>query len=192
MRALTSGFLCIFAFCARGVLAEGRMAQSPWLPDAVFFQGAAGEHTHAYCGGAQWRLRESLSLGRDMYVSAHLEVVLGRWRAQTAFDSDAHHWTNQISVIPTIRLKSNIAPSWYVDTGVGPSYLSPRFHNKDKSFSSRFQFRSHVGLGIRTNAGSERAVHHDVEFRVEHFSNAGYVKPNPGVNLFAIRYTYLF
>jgi lipid A 3-O-deacylase len=192
MRALISGLPYVFAMCATGATAAERVAQSRWLPDAVFFQGAAGEHTHAYCGGAQWRLHEPLNIGRDVSATAHLEVVLGRWRAQTSFDSDAHQWTNQIGAVPTIRLKSSFLPSWYVDTGVGPSYLSPRFRNKDKSFSSRFQFRSHFGVGIQMSAGTKRAVHHDVEFRIEHFSNAGYVKPNPGVNLFAIRYTYLF
>jgi lipid A 3-O-deacylase len=192
MRALISGFLGVFALWATGATATERVAHSRWLPDAVFFQGAAGEHTHAYCGGAQWRLREFLNIGRHVHATAHLELVVGRWRAQTAFNSDAHQWTHQVGAVPTIRIKTNSLSGWYVDSGVGPSYVSPRFRNKDKSFSSRFQFRSHFGLGIQMSAGSERAVHHDVELRIEHFSNAGYVKPNPGVNLFAVRYTYLF
>jgi hypothetical protein len=41
-------------------------------------------------------------------------------------------------------------------------------------------------------AGGERAGHHDVELQIEHFSNGGDEKPNPSVNLFAIRYKYLF
>jgi hypothetical protein len=121
MRVLISGFLCVFALCGTAATATERKAQSRLLPDAVFFQGGAGEHTHAYCGGAQWRLRESLNIGRDVYATAHLEMVLGRWRAQTAFNSDAHQWTNQIGAVPTIRVKSNLLPGWYVDTGVGPS-----------------------------------------------------------------------
>jgi lipid A 3-O-deacylase len=192
MRAFAIGFFLTFTFLACDRVFAQSGSRLTWIPDAVFLQDAAGEHTHAYCGGVQWRLRESLRIGHHMDVSSRFEVVAGRWRAQTSFDSDAHRWTNQIGLVPTIRLVSNSLPDWYIDTGVGPSYLTPRFHNKDKSFSSRFQFRSHIGIGIQIGTGSNRRRHHDIAFRIEHFSNAGYVKPNPGVNLAAVRYTYSF
>lgn len=192
MCAIARHLLCAIGLCtASGAIAQG-VTQTSWLPDAVFVQGAAGEHTHAYCGGAQWRLREAMQIGSDLSATAHLELVAGRWRAQTSPDGDAHRWTNQFGAVPTIRVRSTRLPGWYLDVGVGPSYLTPRFRNQDKTFSSRFQFRSHLGLGIQMGGRSAGAIRHDFEIRIEHFSNAGYEQPNPGVNLIAFRYTYLF
>lgn len=192
MRIFKSGLLLVSSLCVAGSAFAQSIAPASRLPDAVFIQAGAGEHTHAYCGGAQWRLRDPVQLGRHGSAAVHLELVAGRWRAQTSFDTDARQWTNQVSIVPTVRLKLNALPGWYVDTGVGPGVISPRFRNADKSFSSRFQFRSHLGVGFQIEGGASRRVHHDLEFRVEHFSNAGYVQPNPGVNLYAVRYTYLF
>ena len=46
--------------------------------------------------------------------------------------------------------------------------------------------RDHLGIGYRFGARKE----HDVSFRAQHLSNAGYRNPNPGINLLLLRYQY--
>ncbi len=168
------------------------VTQAAWLPDAVFVQSSAGEHTRSLSGGLQWRWHRIIHVSDNAQIAGYLEATFGRWRAHTKFDSDAHQWTNQLSVVPTLRLTATPMHGWYVDAGVGPSYLSPKFLNKDKFFSTRFQFRSHVGVGYQWGTNTRQDYRHDLAVRAEHFSNAGYATPNPGVNLFAIRYTRVF
>lgn len=76
----------------------------------------------------------------------------------------------------------------YVDAGVGPSWVAPLYQNGGKRFSTKFNFRSHLAAGARLPG----TVEHDLSLRLEHFSNAGIRRPNPGVNLVAVRYTRQF
>jgi lipid A 3-O-deacylase len=182
--------ISVLGICS--VVQAQHVNHSSWLPDAIFAQSAVGEHTRSFTSGLQWRWHRIVRISGSTHVSGYLETTIGRWRVQTEFDSNAHRWTNQLSVVPTLRLTATPLHGWYADAGVGPSYLTPKFHNKDKSFLTRFQFRSHVGVGYQWGVNVRQDHHNDIAIRVEHFSNAGYAAPNPGVNLFAVRYTYIF
>jgi lipid A 3-O-deacylase len=174
--------------CASINSAAQEFDRSPWRPNAVFTQVAGAEHTRSVSGGFQWRWRNGWGLSDRLQLDGYIESEFGRWRTQTERGSNRSAWTNQLSVVPTLRLtKLTATPSlrWYADIGVGPSYLTPKFHNHDTLFSTRFQFRNHLGIGMQWGT----SVRHDIALRGEHFSNAGYKRPNPGVNLIAVRYT---
>jgi len=49
-------------------------------------------------------------------------------------------------------------------------------------------FGDHIALGLRLGDRQE----HELQLRVEHFSNAGLRKPNPGENFGQVRYVWRF
>jgi hypothetical protein len=64
----------------------------------------------------------------------------------------------------------------YLEMGISPALIS-RYQFEQRDFGGPFQFVSHVGLGYRFNSRFE------LEYRIQHMSNAGLETPNPGVNL---------
>ena len=62
------------------------------------------------------------------------------------------------------------------------------FRSRDRSFSTEFNFQSHLAVGYTLGARGE----HDLALRIEHFSNAGIRSPNPGMEFASLRYTYRF
>jgi len=69
----------------------------------------------------------------------------------------------------------------YVEAAVGFHMLSSHQITTGRIFSTRFQFGDHLGAGIRFGA-------HDVGVRIQHLSNGGIARPNPGINFLVLRY----
>ena len=90
--------------------------------------------------------------------------------------------------MPTLRLTGWSERGWYGEIGSGPAMLMPVFRIRDRSFSTEFNFQSHLALGYTLGAQAE----HDIGLRIEHFSNAGIRSPNPGMDFVSLRYTYRF
>jgi lipid A 3-O-deacylase len=170
------------------VAAAQESARPDWWPDALFAQAGIGEHAGSISTGVQWNWHRLWPAWEGAHVSARIEATLGRWRAQTDTLSDHQEWATQVSVGPAMRLLSHSKAGWYLEAGLGPSAITPRFHRNDTELSTRFQFRSHVGVGLAWGSHGR----HDVGLRLEHFSNAGLRQPNPGVNWLALRYTVAF
>jgi len=74
------------------------------------------------------------------------------------------------------------------EIGSGPAMLMPVFRSRNCSFSTEFNFQSHLALGYTPGLHEE----HDIALRIEHFSNAGIRDPNPGMDLASVRYAYRF
>lgn len=101
--------------------------------------------------------------------------------------SDNHTWL--IGLTPTLRMRFDEGRSpWFVDGGVGVSVTDVIYRFKEKAFSTRFNFGSHVAVGY--SFGAQRAQ--EVSLRVQHFSNAGIKKPNPGDTFVQLRYAHAF
>lgn len=115
-----------------------------------------------------------------------MEAAIARWRTDVG-GATSSAWVSQLTLAPSLRVEREGSP-WYMDAGVGPSWIAPLYHNEEKRFSTQFNFRSHLALGYRLPA--RRAV--DVSLRVEHYSNAGIKRPNPGINLVGLRTTVHF
>ena len=64
----------------------------------------------------------------------------------------------------------------------------PVFQSRSRSFSTEFNFQNHLAVGYVLGERGE----HDFALRIEHFSNAGIRKPNPGMDFGSFRYTYRF
>jgi lipid A 3-O-deacylase len=107
------------------------------------------------------------------------EFAVAYWRAQHG-DPDSL-W--QLSATPMLRWwPSEI---FYAEVGVGATVLN-KTHFADKELSTAFQFGNHIGIGTRINGA------HRVGLRYSHFSNAGIKKPNPGLDLWTLTYTYRY
>ena len=152
-------------------------------PTSAFVQeGIGDQQTQAYVAGVTW----DLPWHRDLEVGTlgvNGEVAIGRWH--TNGRNNATSWPTQITLSPTLRFSPTIAPAWFVEAGVGPSYIVPLFKSGHKRFSTEFNFDDHLAVG-RVFGRSELSV------RLEHFSNAGISHPNPGENFAQIRYAYHF
>lgn len=159
---------------------EGSDRRAAWRPDAAFVQMTGGESTTTLNAGLQWNTRRRWMLAARLQAELFTEVCVGRWHATP---NDA----TQLTIAPSIRLQGRDS-RWYVDAGVGPSWIGPAFTHGDKTFSTTFNFRTHLATGYRM--GHKRQ--HDLSVRIEHFSNAGIEEPNPGLNLGGVRYTRRF
>lgn len=89
----------------------------------------------------------------------------------------------QLSAIPTLRWWP--VENFYVELGSGPTVFS-RTDFAGKDLGSAFQFGSHIGTGFLIEKS------HRIGIRYSHHSNANIKKPNPGLDLVELGYTYQF
>ena len=69
--------------------------------------------------------------------------------------------------------------------GSSPTYIS-RFAFDQRDFGIELQFTSHVGLSW------DITDYLQLSYRLQHMSNAGFAKPNPGLNMHMIGIMWLF
>jgi lipid A 3-O-deacylase len=164
---------------------EATSAQSAasLAPDRYFIQYSGGEGNRAQTIGLEWDWAHSRRRSAPTDRIIYWELGVGRW--ETEFPAGARSRSvTQFTVAAGVRIDLAKLPI-YVDGGIGPSWITPLFHGHNKTFSTKFNFRSHLSLGYEL-PGNAR----EVSVRVEHFSNAGIRHPNPGVNFWSIRYTH--
>lgn len=119
-------------------------------------------------------------------LRGHWDMYLSRW----SFDGIAGHDSALVlGVTPTLRLRPDQGRSaWFWEAGVGGTLANHRYRTAEREFSTRFNFASHLGVGI--NLGARRQ--HELLLSVEHLSNASIKKPNPGLNFVHLRYALHF
>ena len=120
-------------------------------------------------------------------IRTHLDVYLSDWVSTAAPPARRHN--TQLGVVPMARYRFADGQSpWFVEGGIGLSYLTATHHTPNGPFGSRWNFSDHLGLG--RNFGAHRQ--HDVSLQAKHVSNAGLRKPNPGETFVQIRYAHRF
>ena len=121
------------------------------------------------------------------HISLRWDIYLSEWRTYAA-PSGRRHFT-QAGVVPMFRYRFDRGASpWFVEGGVGLSYLSASYSNRVKEFSTQWNFSDHLGVG--RNFGIDRQ--HELGLYVKHVSNAGIKSPNPGETFVQLRYGYNF
>lgn len=168
--------------------ASARADERGWQPDAVFSQVGTGRATDSWSVGGQWHWKRAWALRESLILRGRWEIAVGRWRADLEERRRDESWVTQVSVVPTLRLTGWSGRGWYGEIGSGPAMLMPVFRSRHRSFSTEFNFQSHLALGYTLGPASQ----HDVGLRIEHFSNAGIRDPNPGMEIASLRYTYRF
>jgi len=161
----------------------------PSITDGIYAQyGRAGSKsdTNAYTLGVTRPMNFSSSLWGtqatgywDLYGTYHV--------SDNPRGDDFKTWL--VDLTPTFRLRFDEGRSnWFVDGGVGVSYTDVLYRSDVKSFSTRFNFGTHVAVGY--SFGERRAQ--EISLRVQHYSNASIKKPNPGENYVQLRYAHAF
>lgn len=157
------------------------LAQS--APPGIYVQGAKAEHSsHAFTVGVTlpWRDWETALWGGQL--RGYWDVSLSRW----ATDGPAgRRHTAVVEVTPSFRWTADAGRSpFFLDAGIGGTWSSRRYIAPGKVFSTRFNFATHLGAGYAF--GTRRQ--HEIQLRLQHLSNAGIKKPNPGENFLQLRY----
>lgn len=151
-------------------------------PDAVFLQAGIAEHAHAVSGGLSWDFGEHAILSVPFTVLG--EVSLGRWRSRPDGGAPADGFTD-FGLTPVLRYRIGQS-GLFVEAGIGVHYIGPRYENGDKRFSTHWNFGDHLAVGGRFGEGNR----HELALRLQHFSNGGVRKPNPGEDFLQLRYAY--
>ena len=160
-------------------------APETWAPSAVFLQAGNAGHTRQLTAGLRWDWARQWRLGPGR-LSGSNEGSLSAWSYQDG-DGRRTAWLGQLGVIPVFRYRPSDGGSpWFVEGGVGVTLTTTVYQTQHKRFSTRFNFGDHIAAG--RNFGPARA--HELALRIEHYSNAGIRRPNPGENFIQLRYAY--
>ena len=165
-------------------LAQSAVADTP----SVYLQaGRARGDTDALTLGATlpWR-----GFQRELWGSAvtgHWDLYVSRWSYDAVPGRGGH--STLLGVTPVLRLTPDQGRSaFFFEGGIGATYADKRYVTPDREFSTRFNFASHLGAGVRLGAQRQ----HELLLRVQHVSNAGIKHPNPGNNFVQLRYALHF
>lgn len=164
--------------------AADRMADTP----AIYVQaGRARGGTDALTLGATlpWQgFRRQLWGGE---LRGHWDFYVSRWSFDAAPGGSGH--STLLGITPVLRLTPDQGRSaFFVEAGIGATLADKRYQTPEREFSTRFNFASHLGAGLRLGVRRQ----HELALRVQHVSNAGIKHPNPGNNFVQLRYALHF
>lgn len=188
MKTRTTKSLCLGVLAA--LLAAGASPSHAldWKPDAVSLEAGAGTHGTRFAGaGLVWDW-DFERMRRKAELTAHTELLVNTWRAD-AIGGGENSYT-QLVLLPSLRMRlSRGASPWYIELGIGASYLDRLFATPHKQFSTRWNFYDMMGVG-HTLGGPDGK--HEIGMRWVHVSNGGLKKPNPGQDFLQLRYVARF
>mgnify|MGYP000070410195 CR=1 FL=1 len=108
------------------------------------------------------------------------EGSVSYWKADGS-RQPSHVW--QLSAMPFLRWW--VSERFFIEGGVGVTAFShTRF--ADETISTAFQFGDQIGVGFQMTQNSRLGL------RYAHFSNASIKRPNPGLDVVELGYTYTF
>ena len=182
LRSVVAATVAVAALAGAGV-ARAQALQ----PGGFFMQGGAGEDEVGVASvGVQWPLPwRKVALGGELSLQAELFGSL--WRAH-ALGGGRENFV-QLGLVPVLRYRLAQGRSpWFVEGGIGVSVTNKRFVTDSKTFSSSWNFSDNLAVGRSFGAQGRQ----EVSLRLQHTSNAGIKKPNPGLNLVMLRYASAF
>ena len=119
-------------------------------------------------------------------LGGYTEVDLGRWRTRGRISDDNF---TRFGVTPVLRLYPRaLGGSWFAEAGVGLNWISPKYRNDARVFSTTFNFGERIAVGRRFGEKQSR----EISLGFEHYSNADIKQPNPGENFVNLRFAYRF
>ena len=162
-------------------------AQASFTPTSVFLQGGTTGTTHGLTAGATWDWARHWPLGSGR-VTGYWEASASEWSYPSA-DGRRTAWLGQVGLVPVFRFRPDDGASpWFFEAGVGLTLTTSLYETDRKRFSTSFNFGDHLAAGRNFGQHSE----HELSLRVQHFSNGGIKRPNPGETFFQLRYAYRF
>ena len=142
--------------------------------------GQGNGRTSIIRAGVTWNWRDEWPAAQDWRLA-------GYWEAIAAYWENHEESTAELALTPVFRLQRGASRegSPYVEAAIG-FHLVQTHISAGRVFSTAFQFGDHIGIGYRFGKGGR----YDLGARVQHISNGGIRKPNPGFNLVVIRLQY--
>jgi lipid A 3-O-deacylase len=184
---LSAVSVALFAGLTAGSIAHAQNQDHAW---GIYGQIGAGLYSNAnphqstigVIGPLPWT-----SQFAGTKVTTYWDGYISQWRAASVAGGDSSY--TQLAFVPSARFRFDDGASrWFMDAGIGLSYLDGIYATPRHSFSTRFNFTEFISLG-RSFGDDNR---HEVSLRVQHYSNAGIKKPNPGENFVQLRYAVKF
>jgi lipid A 3-O-deacylase len=121
------------------------------------------------------------------FVGGYWDVSLAYWDS----DNDTSRSLYDLGLTPILRLQrdtelsNNVSP--FSEVGVGGHLLTDQ-EIGERDLSSRFQFGTHLGLGL----GFGDKGRYELMYRYQHLSNANTKSPNQAINLHLVSFGYAF
>lgn len=144
----------------------------------------SGTSTRAVTLGWRWPMQSSFWDGR---VTGAWDVYVSQWNTDATAGQDRRY--AQVGLVPMFRYRFDGGQSpWFVEAGVGLSYLDKTYYTDSGHFGTQWNFSDHLGLG--RNFGAQQR--HSLGVYVKHVSNAGLRQPNPGETFVQLRYSFGF
>ena len=155
--------------------------------DSTSLELATGNKTQMARVGAQWNWDNKWFQSNGTHLSGYWDLTAAEWR-QNRYQNIPGNTENiyDIGVTPVFRFQKDSKLGFYGEGGVGAHYLSDRYDNNSRKFSTKFEFGDHIGIGYIFSSKWE------VAFKLQHFSNGGIKKPNSGANFAVIKAAYQF
>ena len=165
------------------------------ISNARAFDGAAldlgvgNEDTELLRAGLQWNWKKRWFTERSWTLGAYWDLQVGRWSGPIRPGKpDETVW--DIGITPVFRLeraeRTRVIP--YFEAGIGFHMLSDLRVSSGRIFSTHFQYGDHLGVGVRFGDNHR----YDGSLRLQHLSNGGLARPNPGINFIQLRLAYHF
>lgn len=165
--------------CAAAHAADA--AESSFAPTAAFVQVGDAGAANSVTAGLVWHWQRQWPLGSGV-VSGYWAAAISAWRYEA--QGGGRSTLSQVSFTPVFRyIPQGGHADWFVEGGIGATYMNRIYATQDKSFSTRFNFGDQIAIGAFL--GAERR--YEVSLRYEHFSNANLDTPNPGENFVQLR-----
>lgn len=175
--------LC-FAPAAAGAAQDRRPGVYLEAGDTPFRDGDSASYSVGMGLLLPWPASTAFSQGAQ---SLYWDLFAGNWSARDASGGRSNF--AQAGAILNWRYRFDEGRSpWFAELGVGGSLMDRTYHTPERQFSTRFQFTEVIGLGLSLGDQGQ----HELGLRLQHFSNAGIEKPNPGETFLRARYTYRF
>lgn len=148
--------------------------------DSWSVEAGGGESVDVWRVGAQWKWARKWFQSADWHLGGYWDLQLGQW------DGNGGDNITDIGFTPTFRYQRNSGLGPYFEGAIGFHLLSGKQITASKRFGGSFQFGDHVGVGYRFGDKGK----YDLGVRLQHHSDLGIKKPNPGINFLLIRFQY--
>lgn len=171
-----------------GFLVTLLLSTPVWAVDGISVELGNGDYTDTARVGAIWNWDKQWFTEGNWLVAGFWEASLGTWKGRSGVGNNQN--ITDLSITPVFRFQqknpSGIAP--YLEGAIGFHLITPTFVYANRHFGSAFQFGDHIGLGARFGDRQQ----FDLGYRYQHLSNGGIKKPNQGININQVHFTYHF
>ena len=159
-----------------------------WAVDGLSAEFGNGDHADTARVGVFWDFNKSWFNQGDWQVTGFWEANIGMWRGNSATGNN--QTITDLGLTPVFRFqeKNPIGIAPYLEAAIGFHLISPTYIYNSRKFGSAFEFGDHLGFGMRFGAKQQ----FDLGYRFQHLSNGGIKKPNQGINLNEVHFSYHF